>query len=227
MPNTLLNPISPAVITQRFGDRPEVYQQFGLKGHNGIDYRTTFDNSPDGKRAVVAPYWGTVVEVGDQGSAGYGRFVRVNCQDGAQYILGHLDHASVKVGDVVAAGQALGVSDNTGFSTAAHLHFGYRPPGWDKLVGNGYQGYIDQSHLIVDDPSKLIPPGTDQAFAARMQGRILVDTEDHGRKWYVFGGFRYEIDKAPAFEASLKGKPFVTWCKHADVAKIQEGPQTT
>lgn len=224
MPTTLLNPISPAIITQRFGENPAVYKQFGLAGHNGIDFRTKLPGSPDGKHSIVAPYWGKVMEVGDEGGHGYGRFVRILLSGGAQCVLGHLDHATVKQDDAVLPGQEIGISDNTGFSTAPHLHFGYRPESWAKLTGNGFKGYVDPSHLLVDTVDKLMPPGADPVFAAKMQGRILVDVQDHGRKWYVWGGLRYEIDKAPQFEAGLKGKPFVTWCQSADVAKIPQSP---
>lgn len=56
--------------------------------------------------------------------------------------LGHLSQISVAVGDKVFAGrEEIGLSGNTGVSTAPHLHFGIRPNHYDPY--NGYHGMID------------------------------------------------------------------------------------
>lgn len=224
MPNIMLHPIDPVTLTQGFGGNPAVYAQFGLKGHNGLDYRTKLADTPTGKRNVRAPYWGTVLEAGDEGKAGYGKYLRLTLSDGSQVVLGHLDSFKVKVGDSVAPGDVIAVSDNTGFSSAAHLHFGYRPPKWD--INNGFKGYVNQSALLTSDLQKVLnsnpmPPSND--FAAQFHGKILIAAQDHGRKWYVWNGLRYEIDKAPAFELKLQTRPplpFVVWINNADLAKI-------
>jgi len=129
MPNILmLHPIAPVTLTQGFGENPATYAQFGLKGHNGLDYRTKLADTPTGKRNVLAPYWGKVIEAANQGAkVGYGKFIRLELKNGGQAVLGHLDSFKVKVGDSVNPGDVIAVSDNTGFSSAAHLHFGYRP----------------------------------------------------------------------------------------------------
>ena len=132
-------PLDKILITQNFGDRPEVYKP--LKGHMGVDFRTTWDDSLDGKRPVYAAANGIVVECGDQGDKGYGKFVRLHHIDGSETIYGHLSDWKVKVNQSVFVGKQIGVSGNTGFSTASHLHFGYRPDKYD--VNNGFAGYID------------------------------------------------------------------------------------
>lgn len=61
---------------------------------------------------------------------------------------------------------------------------------------------------------------SDPTFAKKFNGMIIIASEDHARKWFVFKGKRIEIDKAPEFERKLSGKPFVTWMSNADLAKI-------
>lgn len=57
---------------------------------------------------------------------GYGNHVRVKNQSGEMLVYGHLRDYAVKTGDEVRAGDLLGFTDNTGFSSGPHLHFEYR-----------------------------------------------------------------------------------------------------
>jgi murein DD-endopeptidase MepM/ murein hydrolase activator NlpD len=136
-------PIDKVYITQKFGERPEVYKQFGMKGHNGIDFRTRFIDSPLGRRYITAAKKGKVIEVGNQGNGGYGVFIRLQHDGTEQTLYGHLKKAYVIVGEVVGTGERIGLSDNTGFSTGAHLHFSWRKDGWEKNYNNGYKGWVD------------------------------------------------------------------------------------
>lgn len=224
MPSILLHPINPAFITQVFGVNRDVYAQFGLNGHNGVDYRTTYPDSPDGKRSVLAPYWGKVIEIGDQKNKGYGKFVRLELIDGSQCVLGHLDKVKVKLGASVDPGQEIAISDNTGFSTGSHCHFGYRPPRFD--VNNGFSGYVDPSALLTSDLKKVLASKPMDNFADKFNGKILVAVEDRGRKWFVYEGKRYEIDKAPAFELRLQARPapaFAVFINNHDIGQIPLG----
>jgi murein DD-endopeptidase MepM/ murein hydrolase activator NlpD len=139
---------SPCRITQHFGARPEVYKQFGLRGHNGVDFTGA---RPGELVPVFSPYDAVVHEVGDQGDKGYGKFVRLRTAPDVsgsrrEVILAHLSVVSVKPGDGVRLGDAVGVMGNTGFSSALHLHLGLRRIGADGSEidgGNGYSGYFD------------------------------------------------------------------------------------
>jgi len=219
MPNQLLYPIDRVYITQHFGERPNVYSAFGMKGHNGTDFRTRFIDSPLGHRYITACYEGYVLET--RSDSGYGVFVRLKHDDGSQTVYAHLKKSYVSVNERVSSGQRIGLSNNTGFSSGPHLHLGYRPPNWD--YNNGFKGYIDpfpllRKELIEDNP------GYDPAFAASFNGFVLVDADDHGRKWFIFEGKRYEIDKAPNFEQLIRnGAPFAKWISHNDLLKIEIG----
>jgi murein DD-endopeptidase MepM/ murein hydrolase activator NlpD len=139
---------SPCRITQRFGERPDVYGQFGLKGHEGIDLAGPV---PGQLVSIYAPYDGVIYEVGDQGKKGYGKFIRLRTfpsKNGQkrELVFGHLSVIGVKLGDEVRFGDSIGIMGSTGFATAPHLHFGLRRiDAAGKVIdyGNGFTGYVD------------------------------------------------------------------------------------
>lgn len=161
----ILSPVqSPCRITQRFGERPEVYAQFGLKGHNGID----FTGPQKGVLVpVFSPFDATVYEVGDQGVKGYGKHVRLRTAPNSkgirrEIIFGHLSVVSVELNQEVAIGDSLGIMGNTGFSSGPHLHLGLRriaPDGTVIDAGNGFAGYVDfEKYLLFwsTDPKGMV-----------------------------------------------------------------------
>ena len=160
----LLCPVqSPCRKTQDFGERPTVYAQFGLKGHNGIDL-----TGPT--KGVLVPIYsaleGYVHQVGDQGAKGYGKFVRIRSTSPdnqgrlKETVYGHLSRIDVKEGQFMPLGEPLGIMGATGFADAPHLHFGLRFLNLRGLVlneDNGFSGYIDQWPYLrfwVDGPEK-------------------------------------------------------------------------
>ncbi len=119
-------------ITQLFGKNPQNYAQFGLKGHEGIDY-----GMPNGT-PVLAAYEGIVGEAGNQRQ--YGNYVKVLHAWG-ETVYAHLEKFSVGEGDRVKAGDIIGHSDNTGNSTGSHLHFGIRINPYSR--SDGWAGFSD------------------------------------------------------------------------------------
>lgn len=144
----LFHPLDKVFITQKFGDRPLAYKKYGLRGHNGIDYRVRFLDSPLGKRYVSAAQEG-VVEVVRYDMKGYGVHVRLRHPDGSMTIYGHLTKPYVSKGQKVATQQIIGLSGNTGDSTAAHLHFELRPAGWEQNTNNGFAGAVDNTLFML------------------------------------------------------------------------------
>jgi murein DD-endopeptidase MepM/ murein hydrolase activator NlpD len=144
-------PLDRIFITQRFGIRPKYYLAFDLAGHNGLDFRTIWPETPNGRRKVFAVMGGEVVEVMAKDQGGYGKFIKIKHAEGGQTMYAHLGLIKVQLHQIVAGGDYLGLTDNTGASSGAHLHFGYRPPHYDK--NNGYKGYVDPfSFLPVTKP---------------------------------------------------------------------------
>jgi len=90
----------------------------GEEMHPGIDLAV-----PEGSN-VRASGGGVVERAGPDSS--YGLFVLLQHPSGYQTMYGHLSRILVSRGDTVAAGQVIGLSGNTGRSTAPHLHFEVR-----------------------------------------------------------------------------------------------------
>lgn len=138
-------------LTQRFGEHPEIYGQFGMKGHNGNDY-----GAPLGT-PIHAAHDGNVNYYDDPN--GYGLNARVFFdEDGFSWetVYGHMQKyegtaRSVKQGDVI------GYVNSTGFSTGNHLHFGVRKLLNGSVVdyNNGYFGYLDPTPFFKESMKKF------------------------------------------------------------------------
>jgi len=112
------------------------YSRFGWPGHLGVDY-----SMPEGTE-VKSPYAGQIVVVGSD-PGGYGEYVTVAYPQGTGYY-GHLSQPMVQAGQQIAPGGVLGLSGNTGNSTAPHLHFGLRT----ENTEDQYKGYVDPSGFL-------------------------------------------------------------------------------
>lgn len=128
-------------ITQKFGENPQVYRQFGMDGHNGLDLRAK-EGSP-----LFSPIEG-VASIGNQGDNGYGKFIIIK-KDNLSVTIAHLSEFKIVDGQKVYMGQLIGLTGNTGFSTAPHLHVTVKKYVNDKLLdaNNGYNGAIDWTEL--------------------------------------------------------------------------------
>ena len=150
----LFSPLKKLTCTQRFGERPEFYKNWGSpKGHNGVDFRTWVDNDPKNWRQdVFCVLAGEVTEAIE--NQANGKFVRVVHDNGYESVYLHLSSVDVKVAQKISASQKIGVSGNSGgASEAPHLHFGYRPVKYDK--NNGRMGYIDPAPYFIDEITYL------------------------------------------------------------------------
>jgi murein DD-endopeptidase MepM/ murein hydrolase activator NlpD len=76
---------------------------------------------------VRAAGGGTVAAVGTDSD--YGLFVLLRHPDGYESMYGHASRLLVSEGEVVAAGEVIALSGNSGRSTAPHLHFEIRRDG--------------------------------------------------------------------------------------------------
>jgi murein DD-endopeptidase MepM/ murein hydrolase activator NlpD len=92
-------------------------QEYGAT-HPGLDIAV-----PEGTE-VRAAGGGLVVEVNE--SPEYGKMVRLAHPQGYETLYGHLSQINVRQGDRISIGTVLGLSGNTGHSTAPHLHFEVR-----------------------------------------------------------------------------------------------------
>ncbi len=119
-------------LTSPFGYRIHpVYKVW--KMHNGVDLANSCPTP------ILATRSGVVIDAGYDSSSGY--HVQIDHLDGFVSMYKHLCKSpSVKVGDVVIAGDVIGCMGTTGVSTGVHLHFGIKYKGeWQnpmKYIGN-------------------------------------------------------------------------------------------
>lgn len=91
--------------------------------HHGIDLAM-----PEGTplRAIDD---GIIESIVNYGADNIGKGVIIRLDDGTRAVYGHMNDVSVKQGQSIDAGEIIGLSGNTGYSTGAHLHFGLMKDG--------------------------------------------------------------------------------------------------
>lgn len=108
----------------------------GNANHQGLDFATKAGTQ------ILAPFGGKIIESG-WNNTGFGNSVRIQFDNGLFGILGHmLNKPNVSVGDIVTAGQLLGLVGSTGNSSGNHLHFEVRKNPYDP------KSSIDPSYLF-------------------------------------------------------------------------------
>lgn len=142
-------PTSNRIVTSNYGYRRRFRRQ-----HKGIDinanYGDTIRAAFDGKVRIVEFQRG-----------GYGNVVVIRHANGLETVYGHHSRNLVQAGDVVKAGDAIGLAGRTGRSTGVHLHFETR------LLGE----YIDPSKLF--DFANQDVTGDFYVFRGRGRGTLI------------------------------------------------------
>ena len=104
-----------------------ITQYYGWK-HTGVDIDGNYSTDNYAARSGVVIYSGW--------KGGYGLTVEIDHGNGYVTRYGHHSKIYVSVGDFVTAGQALGRTGTTGYSTGTHLHF--------EVIKNGkFQNPLD------------------------------------------------------------------------------------
>lgn len=136
------------LVTSPFGMRKDPMDATKQQMHKGIDIRADRD------RLLATENGGKVTGVNENAKAAGGKSVTVEYarQDGSklQVSYHHLNSVQVRIGDVLQAGQQLGVSGSTGArSTGPHLHLGV------KLIGqDGASRDLDPASYLADIAQK-------------------------------------------------------------------------
>ncbi len=133
---TLRWPVDAHVITQYFGENPQVYAKFNQAGHEGLDFQ-----APVGAN-IYACADGEVFDIRPNNGNAYGLHVRIRHRaDGREYrtIYAHLSKTLVSEGQYVGAGELIALAGNTGHSFGPHLHLtlkltGAKTPGYPNGV---------------------------------------------------------------------------------------------
>lgn len=100
---------------------PGAVRTQGIHGNNGVDFAAGHGT------AIRASAAGQVIVSKSSGwNGGYGQYVVIRHNNGAQTLYAHLSSNAVGVGAYVAQGEVIGGMGNTGRSTGTHLHFEVR-----------------------------------------------------------------------------------------------------
>jgi len=140
-----------------YGPTADFYTKLGLKAHNGWDL-----SAANGTHAIAVA--DGFVESEGSATSGYGLHLRLYIPSSETYrlecVYGHLQ--KVLKGGQVNAGDVIAETDNTGYSTGPHLHFGVCPQtrqqggSWRAVdQSNGYFGYVDPGQYFKDDVLEL------------------------------------------------------------------------
>lgn len=138
----------------------------GVYQHHATDYGRTRDSTE-----IHAAADGEVIYVDESVAANthprgrpYGNYVELRHANGFTTIYAHMltDSIVVDGGDVVRAGDLLGISDNTGQSTGPHLHFEVRDAEGDPVNPYGdppdYDSGCGTDALWATCPPTAVPP---------------------------------------------------------------------
>ena len=128
-------PLDSVRITQYFGNtdfstkNPQIYNG---RGHTGMDFAAS-----SGTR-VLSARGGIVLGTGNTDAtcpnASYGKWVFIKHDNGLSTLYAHLSSISVSGGQSIGAGELVGYSGNTGYSTGPHLHFGVYASSGSKIA---------------------------------------------------------------------------------------------
>lgn len=150
-------PLDSVTVTQQFGKTVDAQRLYVSGTHTGTDFRASVGTK------VKAVLSGVVEATGDTDlacpNASYGKWVLVKHANGLSSLYAHLDLISVSKGQVVATGEKVGYSGNTGYSTGPHLHLGlYASQGVrvSSLPSNACKGAIYT--IPVADPKAYLDP---------------------------------------------------------------------
>lgn len=160
-------PIPDPVITSNFGYREG-------RSHNGIDLDLQVWDP------VVASFDG-MVRIALK-HPGYGRVVVIRHYNGLETLYAHLHRLKVQPGDIVEAGQVIGLGGSSGRSTGSHLHYELRFKGKP----------LNPKHLISFKENKLISDAVELKRQKHTFAALPVGVEYHTIER---GDFMFKIAK--------------------------------
>lgn len=136
------------LVTSQYGMRNDPVNPGQKQFHKGIDIQCKSD------ALLATEDNGKVVKVNQNVNTGGGRSVTIEYDrpDGSKYqtTYMHMSDINVKFGDIVTAGQRIGMSGNTGTrTTGEHLHFGVR-----QVSADGTARDIDPSAYLAEIAAK-------------------------------------------------------------------------
>ncbi len=146
-------PLETNKITSNFGMR-------SYRWHYGTDLKCKVGDP------IFAAFDG-IVRITQYDGGGYGNYILIRHSNGLETLYGHLSKTQVEVGQIVKAGEIIGLGGNTGRSTGPHLHYEVRYQG-NPL--NPLEMYDFENNLLKFDTLQV----TSKSFAYLKESRKVV-----------------------------------------------------
>lgn len=108
-------PLQGGVITSRFGERTDPFDESKAEFHRGVDIAAQA-NTP-----LHAMLSGRVLYVRDEPN-GYGNYLAIAFDNGSRYVFAHCSSIAVQEGQSVKRGDVVAYVGSSGRSTGHHLH---------------------------------------------------------------------------------------------------------
>ena len=149
------------LVTSPFGMRTDPMDATKTQMHKGIDIKTNRES------VLATESGGKIIAINDNAHTPGGKSVNVEYsrEDGTKYQVSylHLNSIQVKQGDIVKAGQQLGITGNTGFrTTGEHLHLGVKQISTDGKVRDlDPAAYLAEIAVKANIPVQLLHNGED------------------------------------------------------------------
>ena len=122
--------------------------------HNGVDLTSADMNE---NTVVTAFMDGRVIKAADSGwNYGMGNYIIIDHGNGISTVYAHLSSVDVPEGQAVNAGDVIGRTGTTGWSTGIHLHFEIRENGEISELMNSYPGVDSRFGWVVGGDGGLI-----------------------------------------------------------------------
>ncbi len=172
--------------------------------HNSVDFKVKSDDP------IHAAADGTVSEVSYQ-DPGYGKYIRIDHEQGYQSFYAHLTEIHVKEGDKVARGDKIGRGGDTGRVVTPHLQF--------SIMKDGR--YVDPLTLFPAGDSKL-PAKKDIIGKWLFSSYILV-----GEKKDLKRQSQEEYEKIAKGLNLTKGSDYVEFTKNGELLLVNGKTQAT
>lgn len=206
----MVYPIDPKQLTQKFGDNPAAYARFGLKGHNGWDFKTIWPDTPGGRRYILACFNSKFYKKGNEGTDGFGLYFETTIQLKSLWKLTHAHCHSIEDFQTKNTGDHMAISDNTGNSSGPHLHLTTKRGEMVNGVfnsfdyNNGFFGAVDPQ-LFFDELEQFINSSNNQTMDPMIQKKA----SGFDRVW---NPFKYN-GKSPEQSEEKDHLEFVAWIK--------------
>ncbi len=179
-------PLHPADIVR-------ITQRFDPPRHYGLDL-SCYEGS-----AVYASVDGVAYR-GDQGSVGFGRYIRIE-SNGWYVYTAHLRDWLVESGTPVKAGQLIGASGNTGNSTGPHLHFEVRQGSRDQSAAIDPEPLLDWEEQPEQpaEPALYLPINDPLTLAAKTEKERYAKV-----RWWLEEAERKDRDAMPEYARAIR-----------------------